>query len=153
MGAPIIFIVEGQPNAYVFVYTTIVSIICFSILLLIFIPKIIAMRPKPDPIQQSRFSSNMFSLNAGTRVGGLDLSPPNTNSMSMVNMTGTVRHFNEDSSIDQNRSSTRNSITLEQVTEEKASVAFSNHTPPREGGHSVSSQLDQSINDMPTVNA
>lgn len=60
MGVPIVVIANDDATALLFVYTTIVSVICFSILLLIFVPKIMALRREG--------SAN--SLNPSIRIAG-----------------------------------------------------------------------------------
>jgi hypothetical protein len=65
MGVPIIIIAGEGTTAYLFVYTTIVSVICFSILLLIFVPKIMAIHSKE---QTERGSVSI--MNSSMKVGG-----------------------------------------------------------------------------------
>lgn len=58
VGVPILFLVEGNPTARYFTMSTIVFILCMSILLWMFVPKIIAWRaPRHERSQQSQLSS------------------------------------------------------------------------------------------------
>lgn len=64
MGMPVIYIVGSQPTAYLFVYTGITVIICFSILLLLFVPKVHSIMYKLDPLPPIRTTTAL------TRGGG-----------------------------------------------------------------------------------
>lgn len=69
MGVPIIIIVEDQPTAYLFVDTGITTIICLSILLLLFSPKVYSIMSKDEqPIRISMGGASRVS-NAASTVG------------------------------------------------------------------------------------
>jgi hypothetical protein len=97
MGLPIIYIVGDQPTALLFIYSTITLVICFSILLLIFVPKIATIRSK-EPPSMSRTSvtvgGSRVSLGGGTRVSMAGEVIPTTNIMS----NETLSSINEESS-------------------------------------------------------
>jgi hypothetical protein len=96
MGLPIIFIVEDQPTALLFIYSTIALVICFSILLLIFVPKIATIRSKEPPRSRTTISmgGSRVALGGGTRVSMTGEVIPSTNPMS----NETLSSINEESS-------------------------------------------------------
>lgn len=79
MGIPITMIAKEDPNALLFVVTTIISVICFSILLLIFVPKILAIHANQAP----DFATSTIHIH-GTKVsmgGQTQFTPSNSNAM------------------------------------------------------------------------
>eukprot|EP00957_Ditylum_brightwellii_P009224 698163-Ditylum_brightwellii.AAC.1 len=58
MGIPIVIVVTGTPDALYFVLSAIIFVMCCAILLLIFVPKIIASRN--DGIEQAKRERTEF---------------------------------------------------------------------------------------------
>jgi hypothetical protein len=73
MGVPILIIAGENSTAQLFVFTTIVSVICFSILLLIFVPKIMAIHSKEHAAKPSLtiVNSSMRTGGKKVRIGGV----------------------------------------------------------------------------------
>lgn len=96
MGVPIMIIADDDSTAYLFVYTTIVSVICFSILLLIFVPKIMAIRSN-DPASAPSVSITNSSMRVGgkkVKLGGsssFNNTDTGNNNIGRVSMSGEVQ--------------------------------------------------------------
>jgi hypothetical protein len=74
MGVPIIFIVEDQPSALLFVYTGVIVVVCFSILLLMFVPKIQAIHSKETHNTRSSFFASGTGISGPIGTGGTRIS-------------------------------------------------------------------------------
>lgn len=127
MGVPITIITEDDSTAYLFVYTTIVSVVCFSILLLIFVPKIMAIHSK-----NSR-SGPLSSVDPSIKIGGKRISfGASTNGSGQagirVTMTGDVVSSTVDPSSPQQwggpSTSYKDSTTHDSVIEAPVSSSY-----------------------------
>lgn len=76
MGVPILFIVDDSPTALLFVETGIVTIICFSVLLLLFVPKIQAIHVQDPTFLDPR--RTLFSPSPPIGSASSSLSPSGT---------------------------------------------------------------------------
>jgi hypothetical protein len=74
MGVPIIFIVEDQPGALLFVCTGVVVVVCFSILLLMFVPKIQAIHSNDTSNSISSFYTSTVGAVGAIGTGGTRVS-------------------------------------------------------------------------------
>lgn len=75
VGTPLVFLVTDNPPAQFFVLAAMVSVVCLSVLLLIFVPKIMKARKEPEGERSSVLLSNHFrrSGHNATFSGGSNL--------------------------------------------------------------------------------
>jgi len=78
VGVPLLVIVYNDPSAYFFVWCGIIFIVCTTILLLIFVPKVVRFLSKASNRSASKFSSKWSNVsqnsNPPTAVGGKSFS-------------------------------------------------------------------------------
>ncbi|KAL3937806.1 MAG: hypothetical protein SGBAC_007153 [Bacillariaceae sp.] len=78
MGIPTLFIAQDEPRASFFVATALVFVVCTAVMLLIFIPKVMASRKKPKPQVYSMSSYNNSDRSRPFQIGGLSIARPAT---------------------------------------------------------------------------
>mmetsp|Transcript_38162 Transcript_38162/g.92345 ORF Transcript_38162/g.92345 Transcript_38162/m.92345 type:complete len:256 (-) Transcript_38162:1328-2095(-) len=78
MGIPTLFIAQDEPRASFFVATAIVFVVCMAVMLLIFIPKVMAARKKPKPRGTQVYSTsyNASDPSRAFHTGGLSIARP-----------------------------------------------------------------------------
>jgi hypothetical protein len=74
MGVPIVYIVQEQPTALLFVFSAVCLIICFSILLLMFVPKIMAIHQNEEESSNIGISTTNSFVSQPTNGGSTRMS-------------------------------------------------------------------------------